>query len=82
MASRQIKMPAKNHAEHGHGSRKRAHSDGEVAKALAEVVDRALVDKESLASVILFTFTRGIVALGRFSWRPRHLLHARRSSQR
>ena len=68
MASRQIKMPAKNHAEHGHGSGKRAHSDAgcgalehrrEVAKALTEVVDRALVDEQSLASVILVLHSQG-----------------------
>ena len=50
----------------------------EVEKALAEVADQALVDEERDFG---FTFTRGIVALGRFSWRPRHLLRARRSSQ-
>jgi hypothetical protein len=31
----------------------------EVAKALAEVVDRALVDEESLASVILVLHSQG-----------------------
>ena len=63
-----VSLGFKHIAGAGHGSGKRAHSDAgcgalehrrEVAKALTEVVDRALVDEQSLASVILVLHSQG-----------------------